>query len=88
MTGLKLKVDELEEQLIAMRFACFNLTTVVDELRSHAKTLAVHNGTLDQRIELYKEANARLEVKLGHAQQSDDLNKFITEFTRFVDATT
>ncbi|GGK50197.1 hypothetical protein [Aliivibrio fischeri] len=88
ITGLKLKIDELEEQLIAMRFACFNLTTVVDELHSQAKTLAVHNGTLDQRIELYKEVNARLEVKLSHAQQSDDFNKFITEFTRFLDATT
>jgi hypothetical protein len=88
ITGLRLKVEELENQLDAMRFACFNFTTVIDELRSHTKKLAEHNGTLEQRIELYQEENVRLEVKLSHAQQSDDFDKFIAEFKRFVDART
>lgn len=87
-TGLKLKVEELERQLDAMCFACFNLTTVIDELRCHAKKLAEHNGTLEQRTELYLEENVRLEVKLSHVQQSDDFDKFITEFKRFSDAST
>ncbi|MDO6498885.1 hypothetical protein [Photobacterium sanguinicancri] len=76
-TGLKLKVEELERQLDAMRFACLNLTTVVDELRSHSKKLSEHSGTLKQRIELYQEENARIEIKLSHAQQSNDFDAFL-----------
>jgi len=87
-TGLKLKVEELECQLDAMRFACFNLTTVVGDLRSHAKKLSEHSGTFEQRIELYQEENIRVELKLSHAQQSHDFEKFITEYKRFVDAST
>ncbi|MEZ8288605.1 hypothetical protein [Vibrio sp. 10N.237.312.B06] len=64
--GLKHKVAELESKLDAAQRSNFLLTVIVSELRSKLKQLAVHEGTVEERKELYRVHNKKIEAELNY----------------------
>ncbi|OBU36488.1 hypothetical protein [Photobacterium phosphoreum] len=64
--GLKHKVAELESELDAAQRSNFLLTVMVSELRSKLKQLAVHEGTVEERQELYRVHNKKIEAELNY----------------------
>lgn len=62
--GLKHKVTELELELDAVRRSNSLLTAIVSELRSRLKQLAIHEGTAEERQELYREHNRKIEAQM------------------------
>jgi len=65
VVGLKHKVAELESELDAARLSNTLLTLMVSELRSKLKQLAVHEGTLEDRQEVYREHNRKIEAQMS-----------------------
>ncbi len=66
VVGLKHKVAELESELDAAQRSNFLLTVMVSELRSQLKQLAVHKGTVEERQELYRVHNEKIEAELNY----------------------
>lgn len=64
--GLKHKVAELESELDAAQRSNFLLTVLVSELRSRLKQLSVHEGTVEERHELYRVLNKKIEAELNY----------------------
>ncbi|EOW9298794.1 hypothetical protein ACN25S_003142 [Vibrio cholerae] len=64
--GLKHKVAELESELGATQRSNFLLTVMVSELRSRLKQLAKHEGTVEERQELYREHNRKIEAQMNY----------------------
>ncbi|WP_375748384.1 hypothetical protein [Vibrio sp. HN007] len=65
-TGLKHKVSELEAQLDAAQRSNALLTAMVMEMRSKLKQLAMHEGTQEERQELYRVHNRKLEAQMNY----------------------
>ena len=65
VVGLKHKVSELESELDAAQRSNSLLTVVVSELRSRLKQLANHEGTVEERQELYREYNRKIEAQMN-----------------------
>lgn len=65
-TGLKHKVSELEAQLESMQNSNALLTTMVMEMRTKLKQLAMHEGTQEERQELYRVHNRKLEAQMNY----------------------
>ncbi|MEZ9997170.1 hypothetical protein AB4428_02520 [Vibrio lentus] len=65
VVGLKHKVAELESELDAAQRSNSLLTVVVSELRSRLKQLANHEGTVEERQELYREHNRKIEALMN-----------------------
>ncbi len=63
--GLKHKVAELESELDAAQRSNYLLTVMVSELRSRLKQLANHEGTAEERQELYREHNRKIEAQMN-----------------------
>ncbi|MEZ8052551.1 hypothetical protein [Vibrio atlanticus] len=63
--GLKHKVAELESELDAAQRSNSLLTVMVLELRSRLKQLATHEGTVEERQELYREHNRKIEAQMN-----------------------
>ncbi|MFL7866272.1 hypothetical protein [Vibrio cincinnatiensis] len=63
--GLKQKVAELEAELDAVQRSNVLLTVMVSELRSRLKQLAKHEGTIEERKELYREHNRKIEAQMS-----------------------
>ncbi|NOH68948.1 hypothetical protein [Vibrio rotiferianus] len=63
--GLKHKVSELESELDAAQRSNSLLTVMVSELRSRLKQLANHEGTVEERQELYREHNRKIEAQMN-----------------------
>lgn len=70
-TGLKLCVAKLEHQVDVMQRTNFFLTVMVSELRSKTKQLSEHNGTLEERKELYRVHNKKIEAELNYTQNGE-----------------
>ncbi|MFA0403549.1 hypothetical protein [Vibrio sp. 10N.222.52.C12] len=66
VVGLKHKVAELESELDAAQRSNFLLTVIVSELRSKLKQLAVHEGAVEERQELYRVHNKKIEAELNY----------------------
>nr|MBF4238039.1 hypothetical protein [Vibrio anguillarum] len=64
--GLKHKVAELESELDAAQRCNSLLTVMVSELRSRLKQLAQHAGTVEDRQELYREHNRKIEAQMNY----------------------
>ncbi|MBF4242191.1 hypothetical protein, partial [Vibrio anguillarum] len=64
--GLKHKVAELEFELDAAQRSNSLLTVMVSELRSRLKQLAQHAGTVEDRQELYREHNRKIEAQMSY----------------------
>ncbi|MCG9647085.1 hypothetical protein L1D24_00730 [Vibrio brasiliensis] len=64
--GLRVKVAELESELDAVQRSNFLLTVMVSELRSKLKQLAMHEGTTEERQDLYREHNRKVEAELNY----------------------
>lgn len=65
VVGLKHKVAELESELDATQRSNSLLTVMVSELRSRLKQLANHEGTVEERQELYREHNRKIEAQMN-----------------------
>lgn len=65
VVGLKHKVSELESELDAAQRSNSLLTVMVSELRSRLKQLANHEGTVEERQELYREYNRKIEAQMN-----------------------
>ncbi|MBF4436876.1 hypothetical protein ERJ77_20775, partial [Vibrio anguillarum] len=65
VVGLKHKVAELESELDAAQRSNSLLTVMVSELRSRLKQLAKHEGTVEERRELYREHNRKIEAQMN-----------------------
>ena len=63
--GLKHKVAALESELNAAQRSNALLTVMVSELRSRLKQLANHEGTTEERQELYREHNRKIEAQMN-----------------------
>jgi hypothetical protein len=70
-TGLKLKVAKLERQLHVMQRTNFFLTAMVTDLRSKTKLLSEHNGTQEERKELYRVHNKIIEAEMNYIQNNE-----------------
>ncbi|AYF21309.1 hypothetical protein [Vibrio parahaemolyticus] len=66
VVGLKHKVAELESELDAAQRSNSLLTVMVSELRSRLKQLAQHDGTVEERQELYREYNRKIEAQMNY----------------------
>lgn len=66
VVGLKHKVAELESELGAAQRSNSLLTLMVSELRSRLKQLAQHEGTVEERQELYREHNRKIEAEMNY----------------------
>ncbi|WP_439146517.1 hypothetical protein [Vibrio sp.] len=69
--GLKLQVKDLESELDAAQCSNSLLTVMVSELRSRLKQLAVHEGTVEERQELYREHNRKIEAQMNYTQNGE-----------------
>lgn len=65
VAGLNHKVSELETQLDAALRSNSLLTDMVSELRSRLKQLANHEGTAEERLELYRYLNRKIEAQMN-----------------------
>ncbi|WP_373930785.1 hypothetical protein [Vibrio cyclitrophicus] len=86
LSGLRLKVNELNSELESLRFACFNLTNIIGELRSFTKKLAVYDGTSDARYTLYKDQDYEIRLKLDYTNQFQAYKNSQAEYQRFLNA--
>ncbi|EOI6448232.1 hypothetical protein ACMU9P_003394 [Vibrio parahaemolyticus] len=66
VVGLKHKIAELESELDAAQRSNSLLTVMVSELRSRLKQLAQHEGTVEERQELYREHNRKIEAQMNY----------------------
>lgn len=66
IVGLKQKVAELELELDAAQRSNSLLTVMVSELRSRLKQLADYEGTVEERQELYREYNRKIEAQMNY----------------------
>ena len=64
-TGLKHKVDELQDKLRTMKKSNFLQSCFIEELRVELKKMAYSNQSSEQAKEMYQEFNKRLEAKLS-----------------------
>ncbi|EOX4439155.1 hypothetical protein J4H18_19075 [Vibrio alginolyticus] len=65
VVGLKHKVSELESSLDAAQRSNSLLTVMISELRSRLKQIANHEGTVEERQELYREHNRKIEAQMN-----------------------
>ncbi|MDK9764913.1 hypothetical protein KI743_23180 [Vibrio sp. D420a] len=65
VVGLKHKVANLELELDAAQRSNYLLTVMVSELRSRLKQLANHEGTVEERQELYREHSRKIEAQMN-----------------------
>ncbi|EDM59773.1 conserved hypothetical protein [Vibrio parahaemolyticus AQ3810] len=66
VAGLKHKVAELESELDKAQRSNSLLTVMISELRSRLKQLANHEGTVEERQELYREHNRKIEAQMNY----------------------
>ncbi|WP_253664668.1 hypothetical protein [Vibrio sp. Y20_XG_PY13] len=67
VVGLKHKVSKLESELDAAQRSNSLLTVMVSELRSRLKRIAQHEGTVEERQELYREHNRKIEAQMNYS---------------------
>ncbi|ELA9875815.1 hypothetical protein V4F55_003480 [Vibrio parahaemolyticus] len=65
VTGLNIQKEELKAELDAAQRSNSLLTAMVIELRSNLKQLANHEGTVEERQELYREHNRKIEAQMN-----------------------
>lgn len=64
--GLERRVAELESELDVAQRSNSLLTAMVTEFRSKLKQLANHEGTVEERQELYREHNRKIEAQMNY----------------------
>ncbi|MDD1829639.1 hypothetical protein LRP52_46670 [Photobacterium sp. ZSDE20] len=64
---LKLEKAELESELDIARRSNLLLTAMVSESLAKVKQLAEHKGTVEERLELYRYHNRKIEAELNYA---------------------
>ncbi|MCQ1060383.1 hypothetical protein LRP52_36940 [Photobacterium sp. ZSDE20] len=85
VVGLRHKVDELQSELDAAQRSNFLLTVMVSELRSKLKQLAVHEGTVEERQELYRVHNKGIEAELNYTLDGELLSAKLKQFAELVE---
>lgn len=85
-TGLERRVAELESELDAAQRSNFLSLVMVSELRSRLKQLAVHEGTVEERKELYREHNRKIEVELSYTLDGEHLSSKLKQLAELIEA--
>lgn len=65
-TGLKQKIAELEAELDVAQRSNFLLTTIIKELRSKLKQMSEHDGSTEEKKEIYRTYNKLIEAELSY----------------------
>lgn len=83
--GLRLKVDDLQSQLTTLQNSNFLLTVMIMELRSNLKQLADHEGTMEDRQELYLYHNKKIEAELNYTLDGEVLSSKLKQLGRLIE---
>lgn len=83
--GLKHKVAELESELGATQRSNFLTLVMVSELRSKLKQLAVHEGTAEERQELYQYHNKKIEAELNYTLNGELLSSKLKQLAKLIE---
>lgn len=85
VVGLKHKVSELESELGAAQRSNFLTLVIISELRSKLKQLAVHEGTVEERLELYRDHNRKIEAELSHMLDGELLSSKLEQLADLIE---
>ncbi|EKO4254477.1 hypothetical protein D5E87_23070 [Vibrio parahaemolyticus] len=85
VVGLKHKVSELESELDAAQRSNFLTLVIISELRSKLKQLAVHEGTVEERLELYRDHNRKIEAELSHMLDGELLSSKLEQLADLIE---
>lgn len=84
--GLKHKVAELESELDAAQRSNFLMTVMITELQSKLKQLAEHEGTVEERQELYRYHNKKIEAELNYALDGELLSSKMKQLAELIES--
>ena len=71
IAGLKILTKELEIKLDTALRSNFLLIAIISELRARLKELTEHEGTIDEKRELYRYINRKIEAELSYTLNED-----------------
>lgn len=69
--GVKQKLASTEETLAITQQSNFLLNTVIKEMRSHLKAMALQDGTDEERLKRYKDINKKVEAQLNYVNYGE-----------------
>ncbi|MEZ8437887.1 hypothetical protein AB6D90_15170 [Vibrio splendidus] len=85
VVGLKYKVAELQSELNVAQRSNFLTLVIISELRSKLKQLAVHEGTAEERLELYRFHNKKVEAELSHTLDGELLSSKLKKLANLIE---
>ncbi len=85
IVGLRHKVDDLQSQLNTLQNSNFLLTVMILELRSNLKQLADHEGTIEDRQELYLYHNKKIEAELNYTLDGEILSSKLKQLGKLIE---
>ncbi len=65
------KLASTEETLAITQQSNFLLNTVIKEMRSHLKAMALQDGTDEERLKRYKDINKKVEAQLNYVNYGE-----------------
>jgi len=69
--GARQKLASTEETLAITQQSNFLLNTVIKEMRSHLKAMALQDGTDEERLKRYKDINKKVEAQLNYVNHGE-----------------
>ncbi|MCW4446658.1 hypothetical protein OHV10_20680 [Vibrio splendidus] len=76
---------ELKSELDAAQRSNFLTLVIISELRSKLKQLAVHEGAVEERLELYREHNRKIEAELSYALDGELLSSKLKQLADLIE---
>ena len=65
------KLTSTEETLAITQQSNFLLNTVIKEMRAHLKSMALQDGTDEERLKRYKDINKKVEAQLNYVNHGE-----------------
>lgn len=65
------KLASTEEMLVITQQSNFLLNTVIKEMRAHLKSMALQDGTDEERLKRYKDINKKVEAQLNYVNHGE-----------------
>ncbi|CAK1824571.1 hypothetical protein AB6D76_17125 [Vibrio splendidus] len=82
---LESEKTELKSELDAAQRSNFLTLVIISELRSKLKQLAVHEGAVEERLELYREHNRKIEAELSHTLDGELLSSKLKQLADLIE---
>ncbi|MEZ9754909.1 hypothetical protein AB4257_11565 [Vibrio splendidus] len=76
---------ELKSELDAAQRSNFLTLVIISELRSKLKQLAAYEGTVEERLELYREHNRKIEAELSHMLDGELLSSKLKQLADLIE---